>query len=278
MSAAGDTRAAASGTALVTGATAGLGAEFARQLAARGHDLVLVGRDEPRLQQRRDELVDRFGLAVEVLPADLATDDGCAAVARRVAAEPAIEVLVNNAGHGLRGGFGDAPLAEEEAMLEVNVRAVLRLSHAAVVAMRPRGRGRILNIASVAGFHPRGEAPTYGASKAYVIALSEGMALSLVGTGVAVTAVCPGFTHTEFHDRLAVDKSRVPSFLWLSAEPVVRAALADADRGKVVSVPDVRYKAIVGLSRVLPHGRNGRPRLTARLRPSGRAPASRDER
>lgn len=241
-------------TALVTGASAGLGAEFARQLAARGSDLVLVARDEARLVALGKELTEASGIAVDVLPADLATDEGCARVADRVGAEPAVDVLVNNAGFGLYKPFGVAPLADEERMLDVNVRAVLRLTYAAANAMRARGRGRIINIASVAGFVPRPETTSYGAGKAYVIALTEGLSLLLAGTGVTATAVCPGFTRTEFHQRAGVRMASLPSFMWLSANDVVRAGLADAERGRTLSVPDWRYKTVVAATRLLPRG------------------------
>lgn len=243
-------------TALITGASAGLGAEFARQLAQAGHDLVLVARDEARLAAGAKELSERFGISVEVLPADLATVEGCDQVAERLTAETSapVDILVNNAGFGLYQAFGKATLADEERMLDVNVRAVLRLTYAAVNAMRPRGRGQIINIASVAGFVPRPETTTYGAGKAYVIALTEGLSLLLEGTGVTATAVCPGFTRTEFHERAGVRMSHVPSFMWLSAADVVRAGLADAERGRAVSVPDWRYKTIVAATRLLPRG------------------------
>lgn len=239
--------------ALVTGATAGLGAEFAAQLAARGHDLVLVARDVARLESRRDELSARHGVEVEVLPADLTTDEGCAAVADRVsAAERPVDVLVNNAGFGTYQSFGTADLDFEEAQLDLNVRAVLRLTHAAVRAMTARGRGRIVNVSSVAGFVPRKGNATYAASKAYVTLFSEALSVQLAGTGVTVTAVCPGFTHTEFHQRANADMSHVPDRMWLEADQVVREGLDDAFAGKPISVPSRQYKTLVTGSKVLP--------------------------
>lgn len=236
-------------TALITGGSAGLGAEFARQLAAVGHDLVLVARDEQRLQ----EFAGSLNCEVEVLPADLATDDGCDRVAERIAAATRpIDLLVNNAGIGTYQRFGRAPLDAEERQLDLNVRAVLRLSHAAVRAMAERGRGRILNVSSVAGFVPRGGNATYSASKAWVTMFSEALAIQLAGTGVTVTAVCPGFTHTEFHERANADMSHVPNGMWLDAADVVREGLADTFAGKPLSVPSRRYKALVGTARALP--------------------------
>jgi short-subunit dehydrogenase len=240
-------------TALVTGASAGLGAEFARQLAARGHDLVLVARDGGRLHRSAEELSTRHGVAVEVLAADLISDGGCAAVTARLTdATRPVEVLVNNAGMGLYQPFASAELADEERQLNLNVRAVLRLTHAAVRAMTARGSGRIVNVSSVAGFVPRGGNATYSAGKAWVSMFSEALAVGLRGTGVTVTAVCPGFTHTEFHERASADMSHVPARMWLSADVVVREGLADAFAGKPLSIPSRRYKLLTGAARFLP--------------------------
>lgn len=237
--------------ALVTGATAGLGAEFAAQLAARGHDLVLVARDVARLDERKLELGAAHGVTVETLSADLVTDNGCAAVADRIA-QGDIDVLVNNAGMGAYAAFGEADLAREEFQLDLNVRAVLRLSHAAVRAMSARGSGRIVNISSVAGFVPRGGNATYSASKAWVTMFTEALSVQLAGSGVTATAVCPGFTHTEFHERAEADMSNVPDRMWLEAADVVREGLADAFAGKPVSVPSRRYQVLVTVARTLP--------------------------
>jgi hypothetical protein len=235
-------------TALVTGATAGLGAEFARQLALRRHDLVLVARDVERLEAAKDAL---SSVSVEVLPADLVTDEGCATVAERLGRGD-IDLLVNNAGIGAYKPFGQAELDREEAQLDLNVRAVLRLSHAAVRAMTARGHGRILNVSSVAGFLPRGSNATYSASKAWVTMFTEGLSVQLTGTDVSVTAVCPGFTHTEFHERANADMSNVPDRMWLDAADVVREGLNAAFAGRTLSVPSRRYKALVGVTRALP--------------------------
>jgi short-subunit dehydrogenase len=215
---------------------------------------VLVARDTNRLAAARADL-EAHGGRVETISADLATDAGRDVVAARIVTdERPVDLLVNNAGIGLYRAFGKAELADENRMLEVNVRAVMHLAHAAVGAMRRRGRGLIVNVASVGGFVPRPETVTYGAGKAYVIAFSEGLSGLLRGTGVTVTAVCPGFVHTEFHDRARVDMSYLPSWMWLDAEKVVAEGLSDARKGKPVSIPDVRYKAIVGVARVLPRG------------------------
>ncbi len=241
------------GYALVTGATAGLGASFARRFAAEGRDLVLVARDTDRLESTAADLRDRFAVDVEVLPADLSTDEGCAAVAARLRQpDQPVDTLVNNAGFGLYLAFGKAPLADEQRMLDLNVRAVLTLTHAAVEVMTARGRGEIINVSSVAGFIPRGAAATYAAGKAWVTSFSEGVSLLLAGTGVRITAICPGFTRTEFHARADADMSGTPSWMWLDADRVVAEGLAAARAGVVVSVPSRRYKGLVLLVRLLP--------------------------
>ncbi len=239
-------------TSLITGATAGIGAAFARRLADDGHDLVLVARDGKRLEERAQELRRRHGVRVQVLAADLSTEEGIAAVESRLAdrAEP-VDVLVNNAGFGNRGAFLDAPVAEELTMLKVHCEAVLRLTYAAAEAMRERGRGFVVNVASVAAFLPRG---TYAASKAWVVRFTQGAARELAGTGVRLMALCPGFVRTEFHQRAGMDASGIPDWAWLDGDKVVAAALRDLAVGKVVSVPDVRYKAVVGLAKAVPSG------------------------
>jgi short-subunit dehydrogenase len=241
------------GFALVTGASAGIGAAFSRRLAAEGRSLVLVARQVDRLEAAASELRERYLIEVEVLPADLATDAGCGTVEARLSQhDKPIETLINNAGIGLYQGFGKASLADEERLLDINVRAVLRLTHAAVTAMRPRGRGEIVNVSSVAGFMPRGAAVTYAASKAWVTSFSEGTALAMAGSGVRVAAICPGFTHTELHDRAQRDMSQLPSWAWLDADRVVAEGLADVRRGEPLSIPSRRYKALVLATRFAP--------------------------
>lgn len=237
-------------TALVTGASAGLGLEFATQLAAQGHDLVLVARNASRLAETAEELRRRYGITAEVLPADLTEDDDVAAVVERLGdATRPVGILVNNAGIGLLRNFEDNDAEDERKHLKLHVEASMLLSHAALKGMLERGEGRIINVASVAAFLPRG---TYSAAKAWLVGFSRWANLAYRDRGIKVTAVCPGLTHTEFHDRMGMDKSVAPSWAWLRADRVVREGLADNERGKAVSVPSKRYKVVAALAKVAP--------------------------
>jgi short-subunit dehydrogenase len=249
-------------TALITGPTAGIGAAFARQLAEKGYDLVLVARDEQRLRSLADEVEREYGVDTEVLAADLADRSALARVEARVAdPERPVDLLVNNAGFGHKRPFLENSVEDEQEMLDVLVVAVLRLSHAALGAMVERGEGAIVNVSSVAGFLPRG---SYSAAKAYVTSLSEWADLTYRDRGVRVMALCPGFTKTEFHQRMDVSRDSAPSWMWLEADRLVADALADLDKGKRVSVPSKRYKAMAGLARYTPPG------VLARLQGLGR--------
>ena len=237
-------------TALITGSTAGIGAAFARRLAADGHNLVLVARNTERLGEQATELHDRHGIEAEVLTADLATDKGIDTVATRLAdRKNPVDLLVNNAGFGNKGRYLDVSMADELKMLKVHCEAVLRLTSAATEAMRERGRGGVVNVASVAAFVPRG---TYGASKAWVVQFTQGAAKDLAGTGVRLMALAPGFVRTEFHERAGMGTDNIPNWMWLDADKLVAAALADLARGKSLSIPDPRYKALMGLVKVTP--------------------------
>ncbi|MFC4032925.1 SDR family NAD(P)-dependent oxidoreductase [Streptomyces polygonati] len=237
-------------TSLITGATSGIGAAFARRLAAAGHRLVLVARDEERLRRTAAELGARYNTAAEVLPADLAEDDGIAAVEARLRDPGArVQVLVNNAGFGHRGRFLETSVTDESRMLKVHCEAVLRLTSAAVPAMRERRHGFVINVASTAAFMPRG---TYGASKAWVVSFTEGIARELDGSGVRFLALCPGLVRTEFHERAGMDPGKAPSWAWLNPNKVVATALRDLSRGRTVSIPDPRYKLAVALARHTP--------------------------
>jgi hypothetical protein len=230
-------------TALVTGATAGIGNAFARRLAADGHALVLVARDAPRLERVAATLRDAHGVQVEVLAADLSRPEDLDRVADRLRdADRPVDLLVNNAGFGVRGSFVGGDLGAELGMFDVMVRAVLVLTHAAVPGMVGRGRGAVITVASVAAFLPGG---TYSAIKAWATTFTTSLALELAGTGVAATALCPGFVRTEFHGRAGLDMGAIAGWMWLDADRVVRDCLADVRRGRAVSIPSRRYRIMV---------------------------------
>ncbi|MEU3291809.1 SDR family oxidoreductase [Streptomyces longwoodensis] len=242
-------------TALITGSTAGIGAAFARRLAADGHDLVLVARDTKRLREQATELHDRHGIEAEVLTADLAADAGIEAVTARLGdRRHPVDLLVNNAGFGNKGRYLEVSLADELRMLKVHCEAVLRLTSAATESMRDRGRGGVVNVASVAAFVPRG---TYGASKAWVVQFTQGVARDLGGSGVRLMALCPGFVRTEFHERAGMGTDNIPGWMWLDADKVVATALHDLARGRTLSIPDPRYKALMGAAKLVPRGMLG---------------------
>ncbi|MGO4132396.1 SDR family NAD(P)-dependent oxidoreductase [Janibacter hoylei] len=247
--------------ALVTGATAGIGRQFAEQLAAKGVDLVLVARDAVRLEAVAAELAARHRVDVEVLPADLSDRAQLERVAEwlRDTARP-VDLLVNNAGYSLGSRFVDSPVEAEEQLLDVLVRAVLVLSHAAATTMVGRGRGQVINVSSVAGLTASG---TYAAAKSYVTTFTESLSGQLAGTGVQVMALLPGYVRTEFHERAGIDKGSRSGPFWLDASDLVRQALADAERGRVVSIPSAQYKAVVALARHIPRALVRNPRVTA---------------
>ncbi len=247
----GSRPASSPGTALITGPTAGIGHAFAEQLARRGHDLVLVARDRTRLEEVAAELRASYDVGVEVLPADLTDRDDLAVVEARLAdRERPVELLVNNAGFGMKHRFLNNPVEAEQALLDILVTAVLRLTHAALGPMVERGHGGVINVSSVAAFLPRG---TYSAAKAWVNSFSEWAANEYRPRGVTVMVLCPGFTKTEFHERMDVSRGSAPAFMWLEADELVARALADYDRGRVYSIPTARYKAITTAARVVPN-------------------------
>lgn len=237
-------------TALVTGATAGIGRAFVDHLARDAHDVVLVARTEPRLRAVAEEVARAHGVEVEVLPADVADHADLDRVAERVAAtDRPVDLLVNSAGFGLNRRFLASSAAEQDRSLDVLVRAVLLLSRAAGGAMAERGSGAIVNVSSVAAFAPLN---TYSAHKAWVTTFSQALAAELGPSGVRVMSLNPGFVRTEFHQRAGMATSSIPDAMWLDADAVVATALRDLARGRSVSVPDVRYQVLVALMRLLP--------------------------
>jgi short-subunit dehydrogenase len=242
--------------AVVTGPTSGIGQGYATRLASLGYDLVLVARDEQRLAALADELRHRFDTRSQVLRADLANSADRDRVAARIA--EGVDFLVNNAGFGLSGEFWTADPAALQAQLDVNVTAVVQLTRAALPSMIAAAKGSVVNVASVAGLVP-GRGSTYSASKAYVISFTEGLAGGLAGTGVRVQALCPGFVHTEFHQRAGIEISSVPKPLWLSVDQVVAGSLHDLEANRVISVPGVQYKALTVAAGLIPRS------LVARL-------------
>ncbi|MGV8908357.1 MAG: SDR family NAD(P)-dependent oxidoreductase [Propionicimonas sp.] len=226
--------------AMVTGGTSGLGAAFARALAAQGSDLVLVARDEERLTAAAEELRTTHGVVVDVLRADLSVDADLMRVAAALEnPDEPVDVLVNNAGFGMRTKLCDPDVQAHRYAMDVMCYAVLVLGGAAGRAMRSRGRGRIINLSSLAGWTTQGN---YSAIKAWVRSFSESLANELHGTGVTVTAACPGWVRTEFHQRAGIRTSSLPDWVWVEADPVVRQILKDAWRGRAISVPTARWK------------------------------------
>lgn len=252
-------------TALITGASRGLGEEFAWQLATARHDLVLVARDRDRMSEIADTIRSAAGVQVEIVPADLSTEDGLDAVAERLAdMDRPVSLLVNNAGYGLGKNFLDTTWEEEKASLDVLVTAPLRLSQVAARAMVERGHGAILNVSSVAAHLANG---TYAAHKRWVLDFTEALAGQLRGTGVSATAVVPGLVRTEFHDGpdLAHMREGFPQMAWLTSEQVVGSALAAVRRGAVSVTPSVRYTAGVKLLNLVPKGLTRSARARPRL-------------
>lgn len=239
--------------AVVTGASAGLGRIFSQQLAERGFDLLLVARDADRLRAVADEISLQYAVRAEAWPADLSRDDGIRPLAERLAKDERVMVLVNNAGFGTKGKLATRPVSEQATMIELHVMAPMLLTRAVLPGMIARREGRIITVTSVASFTASHGNVNYCATKAYQRVLMEGLAMELEGTGVHVQALCPGFTHTEFHGRADIKKDTIPSWLWLPAARVVRESLDAAfGDGPVVVIPTKRYRAIVWGLRYMP--------------------------
>ena len=234
--------------ALVTGATSGIGESFTRLLASNRYDIVLVARDVPRLQERAQGLESKYGIKTHVIQADLATDEGCLAIEKYIA-ENQVDVLVNNAGFGTSKAFTMSTLEVEQQLLDVLVRTPMRLMHVALPLMKARNSGIIINVSSVAGYIAGG---TYSASKSYLTVLSESLNTELSATNVKVSALCPGFTRTEFHQRGKMSMKGLPNFMWLNSDRLVEQSWRDALKGKAVSVPGWQYKLLVFIVETMP--------------------------
>ena len=234
--------------ALVTGATAGIGESFTRLLASKGYNIALVARDEVRLHERAAGLREKYGIQTFVLPADLATKSGVKSVEKYIQSYE-IEVLINNAGFGINKAFTASNLGDEQDLLNVLVRAPMRLMHVILPGMKECKSGTIINVSSVAGFIAGG---TYSAAKSYLTVLSESLNTELKGTGVIVSALCPGFTRTEFHQRGRMKMKGLPRFMWLNADKLVAQSWKDAQAHQPVSVPGWQYKLLVAIISIAP--------------------------
>lgn len=240
-------------TALVTGASSGIGAAFARRLAADGYGLVVVARGADRLNATAESLRAKYGVPVDVIAADLVTSSGRELVAARLQdAQRPIDVLVNNAGLSLNTPFLRSSIEAETRLLSLNVHAVMELTLAALPGMVERRQGKVINVSSVSGFGAAMPGSTYPASKAWVTNFSESVALSVARFGVRVMALCPGYVRTEFHQSAGINMSKTPGFLWLDADKLIDDAMRDLRRGKLVSVPTLKYKVVVFALRFLP--------------------------
>ena len=234
--------------AMVTGATAGIGESFTRVLAREGFSIVLVARDLERMKERAATLESQFNVQTVIVQADLATDDGCAKVEKYLTENP-VEVLINNAGFGINKAFSMSDLNSEQQLLDVLVRTPMRLMHTVIPQMKARNSGSIVNVSSVAGWIAGG---TYSAAKSYLTVLSESLHTELSGTGIKISALCPGFTRTEFHERGRMRMNGLPNFMWLSADRVVSQAWKENQNGKVLSVPGWQYLILSTVSRFGP--------------------------
>jgi len=234
--------------ALVTGATAGIGESFTRLLAENNYNVVLVARDLPRLQERAQGLEAKYQVQTLCIQADLSTDAGCSEVERYIA-NNRIDVLINNAGFGINKAFTVSELEEEQKLLDVLVLTPMRLMHVALPLMKQRDRGVVINVSSVAGFIAGG---TYSASKSYLTVLTESMHTELAGTNVKISALCPGFTRTEFHQRGRMSMKGLPSFMWLDSDELVAQAWRDALKGEAISIPGWQYRLLVFVIQRLP--------------------------
>ena len=225
------------GTALITGASSGIGAAFAWALARQGYDLVLLARREDRLRALADEIQRSHPVQVEILPTDLSDPAAVEQAAARIAEIDNLDLLVNNAGFGTGGDFAWTDIQPELRMIQVHINATVRLTRATLPGMIQRGRGGIIQVSSLAALMPMPGSLTYGATKAYLNFFSKGLNEELRGSGVRVQALCPGLTYSEFHDAMNVDRSALPAFVWMRAENVVEESLCGLREGQNMVIP-----------------------------------------
>ncbi|HEY3343948.1 MAG TPA: SDR family oxidoreductase [Anaerolineaceae bacterium] len=238
------------GWAVVTGASSGIGLEFARQLAPRGYNLVLVARREGRLQALAAEMERDWGISTHVVAADLSNEDGVTRVEGVIKNTPDLVMLVNNAGFGVEGSFVDGELDDQIKMVDVHVLAPVQLTRAALPAMLACRSGSIMNVSSISAFVPGPTSITYSSTKAYLNNFTSALFMEYRGSGLKFQALCPGFTVTEFHDKLEGSRrSRLPRFMWMSAVEVVRQSLSALDGGPVVFIPGWINRAIALVAR-----------------------------
>lgn len=239
--------------ALVTGASSGIGRSIAVQLAADGSDLIVVARRRDRLDALAEELRAAHGVKVDVLVADVTVPEQLAAVEDRLRhGTPPVDLLVNNAGAGAQGAFADIPLDRQESQIRLNVLAPVRLTHAALERMLPRGHGGVLNVSSIAGLQPMPHVANYAATKAYLSSFSHALHEEVRGKGIAVTNLLPGFTRTEFHNAADLNRSIVPGLVWMTSDSVARAGLRAVARGRAQCVPGLVYRILTSISALTP--------------------------
>lgn len=242
------------GFAVITGASSGLGAAFARRLARDGYSLLLVARRRERLEQLAAELDASFGAGVEVLAADLTSDADRLKVEERLRREPELEFLVNNAGFGTLGRFFETAVESQDAMHRLHVIATMRLTHAALPGMISRRKGSVVNVSSLAAFFQSPGNVSYSSTKAWMNSFTEGLYVELrsIASPVRVQALCPGFVLTEFHDTLGVGHGIAPTSWWMKAEDVVDASMAGLEARKLVVIPGPRYRLLSALLSITP--------------------------
>ncbi len=240
----------------ITGASSGIGAAFAEKLAPE-HDLLLIARRKDKLEALAGKIKSQYGTQSDVLAADLTNDDDLSRVAERIANDPALVLLINNAGFGSKGRFWESPLTTQEDMHKLHIMACVRLTHAALRNMVPRDIGAIINVASVSAFARNAGSVSYGATKSWMTAFTEGLYLELRGmrSSVIVQALCPGFTYSEFHDKMSVNRQRLAgSSFWMTADDVVNASLHGLHQRKLFVIPGWRYRLLTAFLTKIPTG------------------------